>query len=227
MSVRSNQKLKLTFLGHAAVLLEGSKTLLIDPFFTNNPQAVFGIEKLPKIDFVLPTHDHFDHLGDAVEIAKRHQATIIAIHEITQLPSVLESKVKTVGMNIGGTYHADGINISMTPAVHSSTAGSPCGFVVEFNGKRIYHAGDTALFSDMGLIPKLFGKLDIALLPIGGHYVMDPKQAAMAAKLLKPKLAIPIHYNTWPVIQADPKEFSRLSRPIKTQVLSPSEFITL
>jgi len=217
----------ITFLGHAAVLIKGSKTILIDPFFTNNPQAALGMEKLPNIDFILPTHDHFDHLGDAIAIAKKHNATIIAIHEITQLPAVLASKIKTVGMNIGGTYKVDGVAISMTQAVHSSTAGSPCGFVIEMDDKRIYHAGDTAFFSDMSLIPKLFGKLDIAFLPIGGHYVMDIKQAAMAAKLLKPKLAVPIHYNTWPVIQADPEEFAALAKSIKVKILSPGTTLEL
>ncbi|MBI5466162.1 MAG: metal-dependent hydrolase [Candidatus Kerfeldbacteria bacterium] len=219
---------KVTFLGHAAVLLQGSKSVIIDPFFTNNPQTTYPWQQAPQIDLVLVTHDHFDHVGQAVELAKRDGATLVAIHELATSPAVADqARVTAVGMNIGGTYRHQGVAISMTPAVHSASRGSPAGFVVELDGQRIYHAGDTAVFSDMALIPKLFGKLDVALLPIGGHYVMDAKQAALAAKLLKSKLTIPIHYNTWPVIAADPQEFVRLCRPQKAQILRPGESINL
>ncbi len=215
--------IKINYLGHAAVLITGSKNIIIDPFITNNPKASLKLEDLPKIDFVLVTHDHFDHFGDAIAIAKRDKATLIAIHEISQKPEVVESKIKVVGINIGGSYQQDGIAVSMTEAHHSATVGSPAGLVVEMDGKRIYHAGDTSYWSDMGLIPKLFGELDVALLPIGGHYTMDIKQAVLAVKDLKPKLTIPIHYNTWPIISADGNIFKESCLPFIVKVLMPGE----
>ncbi len=215
--------IKINYLGHSAVLLRGSKNILIDPFITGNPKASLKVEEIPKIDFVLVTHDHPDHFGDAIEIAKRDKATLVAIFEISQKPEVVESKIKVVGMNIGGTYRQDGIVVSMTEAIHSATVGSPAGFVVEMDGKRMYHAGDTSYWSDMGLIPKLFGELDVAFLPIGGHFTMDIKQAVLAVNDLKPKLTIPIHYNTWPVISADPKIFEESCLPFIVKVLLPGE----
>lgn len=219
--------MKLTFLGHAAILLQGTKNVLIDPFISNNPKAGTTLDSLRAIDLICVTHDHDDHIGDAVAIAKRDRATLVAIHELTKRAEVLASKISTVGMNIGGTFRAGEVVISMTPAVHSAASGAPCGFVIHMDGKRIYHAGDTAVFSDMALIPKLFGTIDVALLPIGGHYVMDARAASMAVKLLKPKLTIPIHYNTWPVIAADPKAFVKLCAPRKVKVLDPGESVTL
>lgn len=217
----------ITFIGHATVLLAGSRTVLIDPFFTNNPAAAFPLDRLPKIDLVLPTHDHFDHFGDAIEVAKRNDATIVAIHELATGAAVTAAGVKAVGMNIGGTYRRDGVSVSMTPAVHSASAGAPCGFVIEMDGKCVYHAGDTALFSDMGLIPRTFGDLDLACLPIGGHYVMDATQAASAAELLKAKIVVPIHYNTWPVIAADPEAFASACKGAEVRVLKPGESLEL
>ncbi len=215
--------MRINYLGHSAVLITGSKNIIIDPFITNNPKASLKLEEIPKIDFVLVTHDHFDHFGDAIEIAKRDQATLIAIFEISEKPEVVASKIKVMGMNIGGTYRQAGIVVSLTEAHHSATAGSPVGFVVEMDGQRIYHAGDTSYWSDIGLIPKLFGELDVAFLPIGGHFTMDIRQATMAVKDLKPKLTIPIHYNTWPVISADPKIFEESCKPFMVKVLLPGE----
>lgn len=130
-------------------------------------------------------------------------------------------------MNIGGTYVHDGVKISMTQAVHSASVGSPCGFVIEMDGARVYHSGDTALFSDLALIPSLFGPIDVALLPIGGHYVMDVKQAVLAVELLDPKIIIPIHYNTWPVINADPEAFKTGCGTRPVEVLNPGESFSL
>lgn len=202
--------MKITRLGHAAVLLQGSKTVLVDPFITDNPLASVTVDQVPKVDFIIITHDHFDHFGDTIAIAKRDGATLIGIHEVSVRPDVTEAKITTVGANIGGTYTQDGVSFSLTPAVHSADNGSPCGFVVTMDGKKIYHSGDTSVFSDMKLIPKLFGHLDVAMLPIGGHYTMDEKGAALATEYLKPKVTIPIHYNTWPPIEANTEEFSEL-----------------
>ncbi len=218
-----NINMRINYLGHSAVLIIGSKNIIIDPFITGNPKASLQLEELPKIDFVLVTHDHPDHFGDAIAIAKRDQATLIAIFEISEKPEVVESKINVVGMNIGGTYRQDGIVVSMTEAIHSATVGSPTGLVVEMDGKRIYHAGDTSYWSDIGLIPKLFGELDVAFLPIGGHYTMDIRQAVLAVNDLKPKLTIPIHYNTWPVISADGNIFKEFCLPFLVKVMLPGE----
>ncbi|MDQ7814481.1 MAG: metal-dependent hydrolase [Patescibacteria group bacterium] len=218
---------KLTYLGHAAVLLQGTKTVIIDPFLTGNPKASIGAGNLPKIDYVLVTHDHYDHLGDAFDIAKKHKAALVAIFEIVQLPAAKKIHPQSIGMNIGGTIEAEGIRISMTPALHSAGVGAPAGFVVELDGKRIYHGGDTAFFSDMAYIPKFFGKLDVTLVPMGGYFGMDARQAAEAVKLLKPKTAIPIHYDTWPLIHTDPAEFRNQCRPTDVRILLPGNDIVI
>lgn len=217
--------MELIFLGHATALLAGSKTIIIDPFIKNNPKAAIPFDSIPKIDLILVTHDHFDHISDAIALASRDGATLVAVHEIATSPVVAEAKIEAVGMNIGGTCQKDGVSISMTNAVHSSGAGSPVGFVVSTDGKRIYHSGDTAYFSDMKLIPKLFGPLDVALLPIGGHYGMDVKQALLAASDLGARTVIPIHYNTFPAIAADPADLAK-GYP-GTVVLQPGERISL
>ncbi len=220
--------MKITRLGHAAVLLEGTKTILIDPFLTGNPAASTQPEDLPHIDGVLVTHDHDDHMGQAIEIAQKNQATLVAIHEIATSSKVIASKITAVGMNIGGTYTFEHVvKISMTPAVHSATLGDPCGFVVAMDNQNIYHAGDTALFSDMQLIPALFGKLSVALLPIGGHYTMNVTQAIKAVALLKPERVIPIHYNTWPLITTDPKVLQNACKENTVSILQPGESISL
>ncbi len=200
--------INIKLLGHAAVLIKGTKTIIIDPFITNNPLSPVKLDEIPKTDFVLVTHNHSDHFGDALEIAARDGATLVAIHEIATMSKVAERGVRAIGMNIGGTYKKDGVSIGMTIAFHSSETGSPCGFVIGMDGKNIYHSGDTCLFSDMKLIPEIFGRLDVALIPIGGHYGMDERQAVMATEFLNPGLVIPIHYDTWNVIKADPKNFA-------------------
>ncbi|HTY40147.1 MAG TPA: metal-dependent hydrolase [Candidatus Paceibacterota bacterium] len=220
-------EINIQYLGHAGVLIQGSKTVVIDPFFKDNPKAALPLEKIPHVDFVLVTHDHFDHFGQAVELATRDKATLVAIHEVSQKPAVLDAKIKAVGMNIGGTYRQDGLAISMTDARHSAAVGNPAGFVIEMDGRRFYHAGDTSFFSDMALIPKLFGALDVAFLPIGGHYTMGPEQAGLAVKSLMPNLTIPIHYNTWPPITVDPKIFVEACAPQTVKLLAPGETLTL
>lgn len=216
--------MKITRLGHANVLLEGSKNIIIDPFFTGNPAVARNIDEVPKLDFVLVTHDHDDHFGQAVELAQRDNATLVAIHEVTLRDDVASSGITAVGMNIGGTYVQDGVSISMAPAEHSALHGNAASFVVRMDDKNVYHAGDTGLFSDMKLIPELFGALDVALLPIGGHFTMDEQAAAGAVALLKPAVTIPIHYNTWPLVQANTDTFTELCKG-KTEVvvLEPGE----
>jgi L-ascorbate metabolism protein UlaG (beta-lactamase superfamily) len=204
--------MKFTYLGHSAVLVEtSSHTLLIDPFLSGNPLAARPAAELAP-DYVLLTHAHSDHTGDAEEIAKRSGATVVAIVEICR--HLARSGVDTHGMNIGGWFGFPFGRLMLTPAWHSSSfddgsyGGMPTGIVIEAEGKRIYHAGDTALFGDMRLIGDL--GLDVAFLPIGGNFTMDPEAATRAAALLRAKRVVPIHYNTFGLIRQDPAEFQRL-----------------
>ena len=225
-------QVKITYLGHAAFLIEGSdsKRMVIDPFITGNPVAKIKIEDLPKLDYVLVTHDHEDHLGDAVELAKRDGAKLIAIHEVaikhaSQKEGVIAEQA--IGMNIGGTFTDGKLKFSMTLALHSCYNGHPAGFVIEMDNRKIYHAGDTDFFSDMKLIGQKFDKLDVALLPIGGHYTMHEEGAAQAVKALEPKLAVPMHYNTWPIISAEAEKFARLCEPIEVRTVGIGESLEI
>jgi len=201
---------KITFIGHAAVEIQsGGFSVLIDPFISQNPLAKHKPEDF-RPDAILLTHGHFDHVGDAVEIAKRANCPIIAIFE---LASHCESQGAPgpIGMNVGGKKEFEFGTVQLVQAFHSSSMegkylGEPCGIVFTTKeGKRVYHAGDTALFGDMALIGKQ--GIDLAVLPIGSHFTMDPEDAVQAVELLKPKLVIPIHYNTFPPIEQDPSAF--------------------
>jgi len=204
---------KITFVGHAAVEIKsGGYSVLIDPFISQNPVAVQRPEDFSP-SAILLTHGHFDHVGDAVAIAKRANCPIIAVFELT---SYCESQgaPQTVGMNTGGKKEFEFGTVQFVPAFHSSSLdgkymGQPCGIVfTTAEGKRVYHAGDTALFGDMALIGKQ--GIDLALLPIGSHFTMDPEAAAQAVELIGPKEVIPIHYNTFDLIRQDPEEFKSL-----------------
>ena len=204
--------------------------MLVDPFFTGNSTAVVSPDKV-DCDIICVTHGHGDHLGDAVQIARRTGAVVASILEMSNY--LERTGVKAVGFNLGGTVKIRNTSITMVPAFHSSSIGAPglefsaampVGLVID-SGKPIYHAGDTCVFGDMKLIGEMY-KPQVALLPIGGFFTMDPKQAAMAVKLIKPKIAIPMHYNTWPPIVQDPKEFAKLvqkSSKTKVVVLKPGE----
>ena len=218
--------MQLTWLGHACVLLTGSKKILIDPFIEGGSV----LDTHP--DIVAVTHGHEDHLGETVALGKKTIAN-------TEIAKYLMSKGLPVeGMNIGGTAIVDGVSFTMTPAVHSSwieEAGIGCyggtatGFVIGMDGVKIYHAGDTALFSDMKLIGELYHP-DVALLPIGGRYTMGTAEAMMAANFVGAKTVIPIHYNTWDKIIADPHQFRHAierTTNMKVKVLMPGESIDI
>jgi L-ascorbate metabolism protein UlaG (beta-lactamase superfamily) len=199
----------IRFLGHAAFALEhGGKTVLIDPFLTGNPKAAASADDVAA-DTILLTHGHADHFGDTVAIAKRTGATVVAITEIAG--EIGEEGVETIDTNLGGTAEFDWGSVRLVPALHTSTTPNgtvsvPAGLVVEFGDKRIYHLGDTALFSDLAL-PKRRGHIDVALMCIGGHYTMDRFDAVVAAEFVGADQIIPCHYDTFPAVETDAQAF--------------------
>jgi L-ascorbate metabolism protein UlaG (beta-lactamase superfamily) len=197
---------------------------IIDPFLTNNPKAAVKPQEIESVDFVLVTHDHFDHLGDAFEIAKNTNAKLIGIVEIAAMAQKAGvKKENAIGMNMGSISDLGKIRVGMIPAIHS---GNMVGFVVSANGKTIYDAGDTAFFSDMKLIAELY-KPDVALLPIGGFFTMGPLEAAIAADLIQAKDTMPMHYGTWPPIAKDPKDFAERVKKSTVHILNVGEEIEL
>ena len=205
---------RITWLGHAAFLLEspGGARIAVDPWIANNPKFPEGFD-YGRLDAIAATHGHFDHFGDdGVALAKKTGATVVGIFELTLHCEA--AGAKTSGMNKDGSQTVAGVEIRMTHAVHSSGTsgagrannypGDPCGYVFTFeDGYRVYHAGDTAVFSDMALIGEL-AKPDLALLPIGGYYTMDPLRAAKACELLGVPRVIPMHWGTFPVLAGTP-----------------------
>lgn len=217
--------MELTWLGHAAVKIKGSKVILIDPFLTGNPVAAAKPEEIDQVDIVVITHDHGDHRGDAFEIARRTGATIVAIHEIAV--EAQAQGIEAEGMNIGGTVEVKGVKIHMVPALHSAEKGTATGVVIELDGRRLYHAGDTGLTYDMKLIGEFF-KPDLAFLPIGDRYTMGIPSATKAVEFLQTKKVIPIHYGTFPLVSADPEEFRRrVGSLAEVIILRPGESYNL
>jgi L-ascorbate metabolism protein UlaG (beta-lactamase superfamily) len=216
----------LTWPGHSCVLLTGSRKVLIDPFIEGG--SVAGTDP----DIVAVTHGHADHMGETVAIHKK----TVAISEVAKY--LMKKGLEAEGMNIGGTIVVDGVTFTMTPALHSSVieeagpgfaGGAAAGFVIGMDGLKVYHAGDTGLFSDMKLIGELYHP-DIALLPIGGRYTMGVAEAMIAANYIGAKTVIPIHYNTWDKIAADPlvlKKALERTTDISVKILKPGESVEL
>lgn len=229
--------MKITYLGHSGMLIEtSSHRLAIDPFLTGNARATMRADDL-TCDFILLTHGHDDHVGDAPAIAKRCGATIIANFEIATYFG--EKGLKTHGMAQGGGFTFPFGRTKFVPAIHSSSLpgkngepiylGNPGGYVLTLDGKSVYHAGDTALFSDMALISRRT-PLEVACLPIGDNFTMGIEDAIEAIKLLQPRRVIPIHYNTWELIRANTDEFAaRVREETKAEpvVLAPGEHVTV
>lgn len=227
---------RITWLGHSTVLIQTAKgtSFLIDPFIAHNPKYPKGFVLPAKIDYILLTHGHLDHISDAAPVAARHGSTVVAVYE---LAAYLAAKgvANTIGMNLGGTVQLDDVAATMVEAKHSSAAedekgthymGVAAGYVLTIaNGPVLYHAGDTAVFGDMKLIRELY-EPEVAMLPIGGHFTMGPKEAALAVRLLAPKIVLPIHFGTFAPLKGTPEELAKLVDPgVRIVMLAPGETI--
>ena len=204
--------IKYTYYGHASFLLDdGTSKVLADPFLTGNPLAAIKASEV-ECDYILLTHAHSDHLGDAPAIAKRTGGMILGVPEVLDVCLQAESDIKTHGMNIGGSIKLPFGKVRMTIALHSSgvAGGIACGYVIHIGDINVYFAGDTALFSDMKLIGQK-DPLDYAVLPIGDNYTMGLEDAALAAQWLNTRNVIPVHYNTWPVIAQEAKRYKEVT----------------
>ena len=203
---------RLTWLSHGGWMIETEEhRILLDPFLTDNPAAKIPVQQLPKVDHILISHGHFDHVADAATIAKQHDATIVAIYEIADWFTKTQNVESTVGMNIGGQIELPFGSVKMTPALHSSQlpdgsyGGEPAGFLVTIQGTRIYFACDTALFSDMKIYAE---NVDVAVLPIGDVFTMGIDDSVAATKLINAKKVLPAHYDTWPPIAQNANEWA-------------------
>lgn len=229
--------MQLTWLGHSACHLKiGEKSVLIDPFFSGNPKFPGDFEAgLKKVDFIMLTHGHADHLGDSLRLAKFFDATVVAMFEICAYLGA-QGVEKTEPMNIGGTIDCDGLSISMVNALHSSaiveegnpiTMGDPAGLVIRSDEKTIYHAGDTDIFSDMTLIQRIY-EPKVGLIPIGDRFTMGPKTAAMACnEFLNLETIIPVHWGTFDLLTGDPEDFKSLVKRGNVLIPEPGNAIEL
>ena len=215
------QGAKLTWLGHSTFRLRtpGGKIVLIDPWVMGNPACPDSEKQVKQVDVMLCTHGHFDHIGDAVAIAKQHNPQVVGIFELV---SWMQRKgvQRIAPMNKGGTQQVGDIRVTMVHADHSCGieeedgtiiyGGEPCGFVIELeSGLKLYHAGDTNVFGDMAIIRELYAP-EIALLPIGDLFTMSPREVAYACKLLRPKWVVPMHFGTFPPLTGTPSEVKRM-----------------
>jgi L-ascorbate metabolism protein UlaG (beta-lactamase superfamily) len=227
---------KLTWLGHAAFRIETptGKVILIDPWILTNPMCPEKDKKFERVDTMLVTHGHFDHIADAVELGKKFKPQVVGIFELC---AWLESKgvAGTSAMNKGGTQKVDEIEVTMVNAVHSCGikdgdqiiyGGEACGYIIRLpGGLTIYHAGDTAVFGDMKIIADLYAP-DLAMLPIGDHFTMGPREAALAIRLLNVGHVIPMHFGTFPPLIGRPEQLRQLTQDIdglEIHALKPGE----
>src|SRR6056297_743906 len=230
---KGRDDMKLHYFGHSAFQLNGKNfKILIDPFLRENPLCKTDPTDLSGVTHILVTHGHGDHIGDAVEIAKSNDAAIVCNFELASFFS--EMNVKTHAMHLGGAHEFPFGKIKMTMAAHGSgintdkgiiCGGNPCGFLVETCGLKIYHAGDTGLIWDMKLLAE--ENIDYALLPIGGNFTMDVSDAVRSIDFIKPKISIPMHYNTFPVIEASPELFKQSAKNSRVIIIKPNTAIDI
>jgi L-ascorbate metabolism protein UlaG (beta-lactamase superfamily) len=224
----------LTWLGHSTFRIDtaGGKRIYIDPFLNGNPKCPENEKDPDRADVIAITHAHGDHLGDTVDLAKKHGSVVVAAVELADWLQIKHELTNVRDPNKGGTVDVDGITFTLTHAQHSSSndeleyMGEPCGIVVGADGKRIYFAGDTNVFGDMQLIARLYDP-QVAVLPIGGHYTMDPKEAALALELLGVDRCVPCHYGTFPMLKGTPDELAKLAPGVTIEKIEPGESITL
>ena len=216
--------MKIQFYGHAGIKIEDDLIILIDPWLNDNPLATMKAEEIVKTDYIIATHNHSDHVDDIPVIAKNTGATVVSIVETAE---DLASKgcEKTVGCNIGGSVKLEGLELIFTHAFHSMSS-NPSGVIIFYNNKKIYHAGDTGVFGDMKLIGEMY-PLDLAFLPVGGHFTMGIKEAQKAVQLLNAKKIVPIHYNTFDVIKQVVDESLIEESGSQLLILQPGEEFTL
>jgi L-ascorbate metabolism protein UlaG (beta-lactamase superfamily) len=230
-------KTTIKWLSHAGfqITSNSGKILYIDPWF-ENPLSACTINDVKEAAMVLVTHDHFDHVGQAADVVKKTGGLLVAnVETARRLQSESHIPAEKVcyfgyGMNIGGNLLYEGISVTMTQAFHSTATGAPCGYIIKLeDGTTIYHAGDTGLFDSMKIFGELY-KIDVALLPIGSVFTMDPLQAAWAVKMISPKKVIPMHYKTFPILIQDPKAFVDLTKReapnVEVVVLNPGQEYT-
>jgi L-ascorbate metabolism protein UlaG (beta-lactamase superfamily) len=226
----------LTWLGHAAFRIDtaAGKRIYVDPFLNGNPKCPQDELAPERADIVAVTHAHGDHVGDTVAIAQEHGSTVIALVELSMwLNGKGVDQGKLPAPNKGGTVDVDGVKFTLTNAFHSSGTpdgsygGEPAGIVVETeNGTKLYFAGDTCVFGDMQLIGRIY-EPDVAILPIGGHYTMDPREAAVALELLGVRRCVPCHYGTFPVLTGTPDELAELAPNVEIERLEPGDSVTV
>ena len=228
--------MEIRWLGHSAfeIISDENLKILIDPFISNNPACPFRVEEIDA-DVICVTHGHSDHFGDTMEIANRTGAIVVGNHEHSLY--LAKQGFETMGMNIGGSIKIHDIKITMVNSHHSSdmdfieemgVGGSACGYIIQLeSGTKIYHSGDTGVFGDMKDVIRDLYKPQIALLPIGDRYTMGPFEASIAAQWIDPDIIIPMHYNTFPVIEQDPEEFAdrveSMNKKTKVVILEPGQ----
>lgn len=223
---------KLTFHGHSCFTLEANDgtALVIDPFLTGNPLADIGPDDIVKADYILFTHGHGDHIGDGFEIARRTGALVVSTYEIVSFAQQVKGIERAHALHIGGGYNFPVGYIKMTPALHGGAIEGdesgqfttvPGGFLIDIDGRKVYHAGDTALITDMELLK---GEVDVACLPIGDNFTMGPDDAVRAVEMIQPRTVIPMHYNTFEVIEQDPSVFAaKVGSRAQVIILEPGQ----
>jgi len=224
----------LTWLGHAAFRVDtpGGKRLYVDPFLSGNPKCPENEKEPERVDIIALTHGHGDHVGDTVDLVKKHSCTIVAPVELAWW--LQSQQIENVhDPNKGGTVAVDGLKFTMTNAFHSSSnnegayMGEPCGIVLTLeDGTKVYFAGDTCVFGDMQLIGRIYAP-DVAVLPIGGHYTMDPNEAAVALELLGTKRCVPCHWGTFPLLAGTPQELKALAPDVEIAEIEPGGSVAL